>query len=487
MGAKNLMVSRDQLTTVARSLRGMADQLQTELNRWHSRVAPASSPGAAGSWEAGTQLSTAIARTHAAVSRFASDLAETHNEVAAVLTRSADHYDEAERATAAAIMRSASGDSATLIQSGGVNQPLHERHHHAGADRWNGTLKITADAPFRPGSVAHHSWQQINKMILSTDPDAITNAGDAYQSLYEQLTAITGQLSTHGESLADSWAGQAAVSAVSQVQMMHQTAAGLQADVWRASQVLTWFGPVLKQFQANLPHPANVPPPRVAPDHPYEARAASQSYATLTAASGNATTKAAQQRLLQLNQHIETAYTAMPSEVKKNLPGIPQSPGASGRRGSGVQQPGGPATGTTLAGFNGPGLTQPGGPGAGAGGAGSADAASAGTAGGGSLGGAGQGGAASGGGGYGGFPMGGFGGAAGSQGGAGKARDSWDREDEETWSPSGEQAVIGEGSGIGADGMIGKEAVAGNTEPGEADEQGTGWDDDGQDIPPLFG
>jgi uncharacterized protein YukE len=486
VGARNLMVSRDQLNTVARSLRGMADQLQTELNHWQPRAAPAGNPAAAGRWEAAAQLSSAVARTHAAVSRFATDLAETHNEVAAVLTRSADHYDEAERATAAAIRQAASGTSATLVQSGGMNQPVHERHHHAGADIWNGTEKITADSPFRPGSVAHHSWQQINKMIQRTDPDAITNAGDAYQSLYEQLTAIASQLSSHGENLAEGWAGQAAVNAVSQVQMMHQTAAGLQAVAWRASQVLTWFGPVLRQFQAHLPHPATVPPPRMDPDtSAYEARAASQAHTALAAANLSAATRAAQQRLVQLNEHIEIAYNAMPAEVKKNLPAGPQSPGAPGGRPTGVQH--GPPAGPTLASFSGPGLTQPGGPGtAGAGGTAPADSATAGSAG--SAGMGGQAGAASGDGLYGGFPMGGGYGAAGSsQDGAGRARDSWDREDRQTWEPSGGRGVIGDGSGIGADGMIGTDAVSGDPEPGEADEPGAGWDDDGPDIPPLFG
>jgi uncharacterized protein YukE len=486
VGGKNLMVSGDQLKTVARSLAGMADQLHTELKRWQASATPASHPAAAGEWEAATQLSGAIAKTHLAVSQFATDLADTHNEVASVLTRSADHYDEAEHATLAAIKSAASGTSATLIQSGGVNQPLHDRHHD---DRniWNASYKVTADAPFRSGSVAHYNWQQINKMIKSTDPDAITNAGYAYQSLYEQLTDIASQLASHGESLAESWAGRAAVSAVSQVQMMHQTAAGLQSDTWRASQALTWFGPVLRQSQASLAHPATVPPPRLDPEATsLEARAASQEYTTLAAAHVSAATQAAQRQLAQLNAHIEVAYNAMPADVQKNLPPVPGSP-ASGGHGPTGRQPGGPPQ-STLAGFTGPTLSQPGGPGAGmADGMTPGSSAAAGGIGplgtGGSAGGLGQAGAASGDAPFG-FPMmgGGLGGTS-SSGGAGRARESWEVEDEQTWEPSGEQQVIGDGSGIGADGVIGGQ-INRRTRKWMSEH---GWDDDEQDIPPMIG
>lgn len=353
VGSKNLMVNSDHLRTVGKSLASMADDLQDELTAWKAAVAPASDPRATGTWQAAAQLHRAILQTHHGVSQFVRDMVQAHTEIASRLTISADRYDEQERANVEAIRKAASGVSATRVQAGGLNQRINARQAHQphGREVWNGTVDVTAGAPLRPGSVAGYNWQQVQSMIGSTDPDAITNAGHAYKPLYEHLTLISQQIVRHGETLAENWAGPTAVAALSQLQMLNQTASGLQADAYAAGQALSWYGPVLKQFQQNLPQPAAVTPPHPIPGATQrQQQTASEAYYFQLTASTNLADDMARQRLSELNQRIEAAYYSMPARVKKNLPATqstarPVSPGnstGSAAAPSGVLTGGGP-------------------------------------------------------------------------------------------------------------------------------------------------
>jgi hypothetical protein len=353
VGSKNLMVNSDHLRLVGRSLASMADYLQDELTTWKAAVAPASDPRATGTWQAAAQLHRAIQQTHHGVTQFVNDLVQAHTEVASRLSISADRYDEQERANVEAIRKAASGVSATRVQAGGLNQRISAREAHQphGREAWNGAVDVTAGAPFSPGSVAGYNWQQVQSMIQSADPDAITNAGHAYKPLYEHLTLISQQIVRHGETLAENWAGPTAVAALSQLQMLNQTASGLQADAYAAGQALSWYGPVLKQFQQHLSQPASVTPPPLIPGATQrQQQTASEAYYFELTASTNLADNMARQRLSELNQRIEAAYYSMPARVKKNLPATgstaqPNRAGnstGSGAAPSGVLTGGGP-------------------------------------------------------------------------------------------------------------------------------------------------
>jgi hypothetical protein len=320
VGAEDLLVNPDHLRTVARSLATMSDNLHNEVTAWQANVALASQPGAAGTWHAAAQLHYAICQTHSGIAKFTHDLAQVHAEIASRLTRSADLYDDNEHSTVAMIRNGQHGALATRVEAGGKNRwrDTPAVHHPSSREVWNGTVSVTAHAPFSQGSVAGLKWHQIQSMIMSTDPAAIMNAGDAYTRLYQHLYGMTEQLARHGETLADNWAGPTAVTAVSQLQKLHQTAANLQADAKAAGHALSEYGPALKRAQRNLPQPLPVLPP-LGPDAPH---AQQQAYHAQAAATVNLADQQAQLRLARLNGHIETAYGKMPTTVKKNLPQI---------------------------------------------------------------------------------------------------------------------------------------------------------------------
>ena len=185
---------------------------------------------------------------------------------------------------------------------------------------WTGTYPVTEDAGFAPGGSGGYTWQQVRSLLAGTDPGAISAAGAAYGQLSSTLTSISSRLAGHGQTLAANWGGSTAVTAVSQVQQLYQTAADLQANTWAAQQSMAWYGPVLETFRSSLPQPAS--------SHPADVQAANQ---------------AAQQRMAALNSHLETAYYQMPAVVNKNLP--PPLAGSGGPAGSGGSAAGGSGAG----------------------------------------------------------------------------------------------------------------------------------------------
>ena len=415
VSGRDLIVHRDVLRQVAADLARMADQLQTTL----SACAPAAAlaGGAAGSWAQAQQLNQVMSRAHAGVTQFTGQLQQAHTDMAARLATSADRYDAAEQQITS-LIHAATDPSATIVQGGGQDTPVQpgygqnwtpqqrasyyriqrlENMPGNSGPNWTGTYPITEDTDFSQGSAAGYTWEQVKALIEATDPGAISSAGAAYGQIASTLTDISSQLSGHGQTLAANWGGSTAVTAVSQVQQLYQTASDLQANTWSAQQALAWYGPVLSAFRGSLPQPSST--------HPADVQAANQ---------------AAQQRMSALNSHIETAFYQMPGAVNKNLPPpLAGSGGAGGSggtasgggRGTGLGAPGtgsgrhaagaggatgagapvtaplggpphlaggsGPGSGTTLAGLTptapggpGPGGTGPGGPGLGGPGAG---------------------------------------------------------------------------------------------------------------------
>ena len=349
VSGRDLIVHRDVLRQVAADLARMADQLQSTLSACAGAAAPAA--GAAGSWPQAQQLGQAMARAHAGVTQFTGQLQQAHSDMAARLATSADRYDAAEQQITS-LIHAAADPSAMIIGSGGQDTPVQpgygqnwtpqqraayyrvqrlENMPGNGGPSWTGTYPITEDTDFSPGSAAGYTWEQVKGLVEATDPGAISAAGAAYGELALTLTDISSQLAGHGQTLAANWGGSTAVTAVSQVQQLYQTAADLQANTWAAQQALAWYGPVLSTFRASLPQPATT--------HPADVQAANQ---------------AAQQRMSALNSHLETAFYQMPGAVNKNLPpALAGSGGGAG--GSGGTASGGHGTAGGLPGSGGSG------------------------------------------------------------------------------------------------------------------------------------
>ena len=334
VSGRDLIVHRDVLRQVAADLARMADQLQTTL----SACAPAAAlaGGAAGSWAQAQQLNQVMSRAHAGVTQFTGQLQQAHTDMAARLATSADRYDAAEQQITS-LIHAATDPSATIIQGGGQDTPVQpgygqnwtpqqrasyyriqrlENMPGNSGPNWTGTYPITEDTDFSQGSAAGYTWEQVKALVEATDPGAISSAGAAYGQIASTLTDISSQLSGHGQTLAANWGGSTAVTAVSQVQQLYQTASDLQANTWSAQQALAWYGPVLSAFRGSLPQPSSA--------HPADVQAANQ---------------AAQQRMSALNSHIETAFYQMPGAVNKNLP--PPLAGSGGAGGSGGTASGG--------------------------------------------------------------------------------------------------------------------------------------------------
>ena len=358
---KDLMVHRDVLREVASQISALAGELQGVISAWHGNAASAASSGAVGAWPEAQQLAEVIGRSHSGFGQYSGDLREAHSDTATRITISAERYDATEQANVS--LATASHDpSAIIVESGGNNVPVdpgygknwtpQQREAYArtqrlinindGGEVWNGTFPISAAAGFQQANAAAYTWQEVQSLLAGTDPGAISAAGTAYGQLAGKLTEVASKVASLGNSLAGSWGGSTAVTAVSQVQQLYQTASDMQANAWQAQNALTWFGSVLGAFKANLPQPAS--------SHPADVAAANQ---------------AAQQRMTALNGHIQTAYNAMPGAVNKNLPPKLASTGG------GTPPPASPSpfTATAAAGSGGPSSSgaAPGGGGGGAG------------------------------------------------------------------------------------------------------------------------
>jgi uncharacterized protein YukE len=366
VSGKDLMVHRDVLREVASQISALAGELQGVISAWQGQAGSAASSGSVGAWPEAQQLAGVIGRSHSGFGQYSGDLRQAHSDTATRITISAERYDATEQANVS--LANASHDpSAIIVESGGNNVPVdpgygknwtpQQQEAYArtqrlinmsdGGEVWNGTFAISAAAGFQQAGTAGYTWQQVQNLLAGTNPGAISAAGSAYGQLAGKLTEVASKVAGLGNTLAGNWGGSTALTAVSQVQQLYQTASDMQANAWQAQHALTWYGSVLGAFKANLPQPAT--------NHPTDVAAANQ---------------AAQQRMAALNGHIQTAYYAMPGAVNKNLPpklagtggGAPPtsstaSAGSGGPAFSGAVGGGGGAGAGAAPGFGAPGGT----------------------------------------------------------------------------------------------------------------------------------
>jgi uncharacterized protein YukE len=369
VAGKNLMVEPTELTTVAGHLKRMHDQLQSTLNTWTASaqaaagaVAPPAGSGPA--WPQAEQLKTAIAQTHSGIQQFVNNLSQAHDQIASKIGTSVANYNGAEdtnaKAARNALQAGAAAPTGTQVQAGGndvtndptVNMPNLSPQARANISKlmamdgnqpqWTNTLNITENAPYSGGATPKVTSQQLQTMLAGTNPDAVSRAATAYGPLVDKLTDMTGKLANYGQTLATNWGGTTAVTAVSQVQQLHQTATDLQANTFSAWQTLGWYGGVLSAFKnGSLPTPAPVNTAQVTASLPPGAsntpQVVQQAVNAQSAANQAAANQAAQQYLAALNSHIGTAYNNLPPVLNENLPPAPQkqSPTLAGGSGGG--------------------------------------------------------------------------------------------------------------------------------------------------------
>jgi hypothetical protein len=311
---QDLVVQRDVLRQVASEISALAGELQGAISGWRGLASDATA--AVGAWPEAQQLGAGIGRSSSGFGQYSGELRQAHSDTGTRIRISADRYDATEQANVS--LANASNDpSATIVEGGGNNVPVDpgygknwtpaQQEAYArtqrlinmtgGQEVWTGTFPITEDAAFLQAGTAQYTWQEVQSLLGATDPGAISAAGAAYGQLSNKLTDVASKVAGYGHTLAGNWGGSTAVTAVSQVQQLYQTAADMQANAWQAQHALTWYGSVLSAFKTNLPQPAS--------SHPADVAAANQ---------------AATARMAALNGHIQTAYNAMPGAVNKNLP-----------------------------------------------------------------------------------------------------------------------------------------------------------------------
>jgi hypothetical protein len=333
----DLMVQRDVLRQVASEISALAGELQDAITGWNGLACSAAS--GVGAWSEAQQLGAVIGRSSSGFGQYSGELRQAHSDTGTRIRISAERYDATEQ-TVVSLANASHDPSATIVESGGSNVPVdpgygknwtpQQREAYSrtqrlinmdgGQEVWTGTFPISEAAGFQNGGAAQYTWQDVQSLLSNTDPGAIATAGDAYGQLSGKLTDVASRVAGYGQTLASNWGGSTALTAVSQVQQLYQTAADMQANAWQAQHALTWYGSVLTAFKANLPQPAST--------HPADVAAANH---------------AAQQRMAALNGHIQTAYTAMPGAVNKNLP--PPLGGTGGNPSSGSAATGGGSSG----------------------------------------------------------------------------------------------------------------------------------------------
>lgn len=361
VSGQDLIVHMDVLRQVASKLDALAGTLQGSIGNWAGVAAQAQ--GAFGNWWAAGILANVVSRAHAGVGTFSNDLRQAHSDTATRLTMSADKYDAAEQHITT-LINASSDPSATIVESGGNNvavdpgygqnwTPTQRANYEramamtqrldGGGQNWTGTYPVVEGTSFGANACYSYTWQEVQALLAATNPDAITAAGQAYLDLSSQLTNVVGQLVGHGQTLAQNWGGPTAVTAVSQIQQLHQTATDMQANTYSAGVALKWYGPVLAAFKSSVPQPTST--------HPAAQTAADQ---------------AANQHMNALNGHIQTTYYNMPGAVNKNLPPSLAGTGGSGTSGGVGAGGGGGGSVPAMTGAGGAG-TMPGGAGTGPG------------------------------------------------------------------------------------------------------------------------
>lgn len=178
----------------------------------------------------------------------------------------------------------------------------HSRPHRRKTDR--GMAVGTDDKTYeiksggRPlGNPAKYTFEEIQSLLEATDPDKVSTAGTAFYKASEAAAHVAHELYLSGTHLSGKWEGADADAAQRALGQLYATANELYWRSQQAGQALQFYGGTLSQYKG-LQFPAGGASPVEDP----------------------ARQKAAETVMRAVNQHIGTAWDAMPDKVQQSLP-----------------------------------------------------------------------------------------------------------------------------------------------------------------------
>lgn len=170
-----------------------------------------------------------------------------------------------------------------------------------------------------PSSTAGMDADEIMNILHNLDVEGVREAASAHTALGETLERIAENLVVNGQTLAASWQGDSAQAAVAKFQQMHAQTSQLAAQAKQTGQVLEWTAGILDQYR-RLPHPLGGA--AAGPGSPADTPGAAigDIIAAVAGAAPGAAHQAkanaqARQYLSELNQHLVTANSSLPSTI----------------------------------------------------------------------------------------------------------------------------------------------------------------------------
>ena len=176
------------------------------------------------------------------------------------------------------------------------------------------------------GNPANYSFEEVQSLLEATDPGKVSGAGAAFHNAAQAAAHAAHALYLAGSHLSEKWEGADADAAQKALGQLYATANELYGRSNQAGQALQFYGGTLSQYKG-LKFPAGGASP----------------------VEDTARQKAARTVMQAVNQHMGTAWDAMPDKVQQNLPNLkPQRDGekySSGPNSSGNYSGGSGRTG----------------------------------------------------------------------------------------------------------------------------------------------
>lgn len=147
------------------------------------------------------------------------------------------------------------------------------------------------------GNPAKYSFDEVQTLLEATDPGKVSAAGTAFHNAAQAAAHVAHELYLAGTHLSDKWDGADADAAQKALGQLYATANELYGRSDQAGQALQFYGGTLSQYKG-LKFPGGGASPVEDP----------------------ARQKAAETVMRAVNQHIGTAWDAMPDKVQQNLP-----------------------------------------------------------------------------------------------------------------------------------------------------------------------
>jgi hypothetical protein len=149
------------------------------------------------------------------------------------------------------------------------------------------------------GNPAKYTFEEVQSLLEATDPSKVSSAGTAFHSAAQAAAHVAHALYLAGSHLSEKWEGVDADAAQKALGQLYATANELYGRSNQAGQALQFYGGTLSQYKG-LKFPGGGASPVEDP----------------------ARQKAAETVMRAVNEHMGTAWDAMPDKVQQNLPSL---------------------------------------------------------------------------------------------------------------------------------------------------------------------